>query len=91
MFIPDPLSEFFYPGSRFKKIPNPHQRILSTVLLGPEKFSKLSELCSGMFIPDLELDFLPIPNPRSWCQSWIHILSLIDPAQKQMDLSDPDP
>jgi hypothetical protein len=26
---------------------------------------KLSEVCSGMLIPDPDLDFLPIPNPGS--------------------------
>ncbi len=27
IIIPDPGYEFFYPGSRIKKIPDPHQRI----------------------------------------------------------------
>jgi hypothetical protein len=27
LFIPDPESEFFHPGSRVKEIPDPHQRI----------------------------------------------------------------
>jgi hypothetical protein len=29
MFMPDPGSEFFHPGSRVKKIPDPHRRLYS--------------------------------------------------------------
>ncbi len=52
MFIPDPRSEFFHPGSRVKRIPDPHQRI--SVFLTLKTVSKLSDLWSGMllFIPD---------------------------------------
>jgi hypothetical protein len=59
-WIPDP--NFFHPGSRIsdpwsKRLPDPHphQRIVS----------ELSEIWSGMFIPDPDLDFYPsrIPVP----------------------------
>ncbi len=65
--IPDP--NFFHPGSRVQgekdsRIPDPysHQRIS---ILTQKVVSKLSEIWSGMFIPDPDLDFLPIPNPES--------------------------
>ncbi len=53
----DPGSEIFHPWSRVKKIPDPdpHKRVL---LFLTRKISKLSEIWSGMFIPDL--NFLPI-------------------------------
>jgi hypothetical protein len=43
MFIPDPGAEFFYPGPRVEKIPDPdpHQRI--SVFLTLKTVSKLSE------------------------------------------------
>jgi hypothetical protein len=53
MFIPDPASGFFP-----SRIPDPHQRILYLKIL----FFKLSEICSGLFIPDPDPDFLPIPD-----------------------------
>jgi hypothetical protein len=42
---------------KVKKIPDPHQIIY--VFLTQKIVSKLS----GMFIPDPDLDFLPIPDP----------------------------
>jgi hypothetical protein len=33
MFVPDPGSEFFHPGSRVKKIPDPDQRIPDIFLI----------------------------------------------------------
>jgi hypothetical protein len=51
-----PVSEFkfyqnfFLRGSRVKKIPDPHQRI--KVFLTKKIVCKLSEIWSGMFIPD---------------------------------------
>ncbi len=55
----------FYPGSRIQgqkdsRIPDPHQRIQ---VFNPKIVSKLSEIWSNMFIPDQDLDFLPIPDP----------------------------
>ncbi len=61
MFIPGPGSEFFpsrIPNTIFF-IPDPHQRTLTQKI-----FSKLWEIWSGMFIPDPDPDFLPIPDPR---------------------------
>jgi hypothetical protein len=54
MLIPDPGSEFFHPGSRVKKIQNPGSGSASKNLkyFNPKIVSKLSQLCSGMFIPD---------------------------------------
>jgi hypothetical protein len=52
-----PGSEYFHPGSEFfpSRIPDPHQ---------PQKIvSKLLEILSGLFIPDLDPGFLPIPYP----------------------------
>ncbi len=62
MIIPDP--NFFIPNPRSKtfRIPYPHQK--SYVLLTKKIVCKLSEIWSGMFIPDPDLDFLlRIPNP----------------------------
>jgi hypothetical protein len=42
MFILDPGSEFFHPGSRVKKIPDPHQGILS--IFNSKNCYKLSEI-----------------------------------------------
>ncbi len=68
--IPDP--NFFHPGSEFfhpdprseffpSQIPDPHQRI--TCFKTQKIVYKLSEIWSGLFIPDPDPDFLPIPNP----------------------------
>jgi hypothetical protein len=54
IFIPDPGTESF--SSRIRI--HPHQSILTQKIV-----SKLSEICSRVFIPDLDLDFLPIPDP----------------------------
>ncbi len=65
IFIPDPGSEFSILDLGLKIFwfldPDPHQRI--EVFLTPQIFSMLSEIWSGMFIPDPVLDFLPIPDP----------------------------
>ncbi len=50
------------------RIPDPGQevsgsRIRIKVFLPQKTVSKLSEICSGMFIPDPDLDFVPIPDP----------------------------
>jgi hypothetical protein len=70
MFIPDPESDFFHPGSRVKKIPDPRNE---SEFLALNIFPKLSEKFSGMFIPDTGSGFVPsliqgskkhrIPNP----------------------------
>ncbi len=46
---------------RIFSIPDPHQNIVS--ILTQKIVSKLSEIWSGLFIPDP--DFLPIPDPES--------------------------
>ncbi len=51
MFIPDP--SFFHPGSASRNLS----------ILTQKKVSKLSEIWSGLFIPDPDPDFLPIPDP----------------------------
>ncbi len=71
MFIPDP--NFFHPGYRVKKIPDPESgsasKNWSTVFLTQKIVSKLSEIWSGMLFriwtPDPDLDLLPIPDPGS--------------------------
>jgi hypothetical protein len=64
-FIPDP--NFFYPGTRVKKIPGSwiwiRIRIKEFKYFNPKMVSKLSEILSVMFIPDPDFDFLPIPDP----------------------------
>ncbi len=52
MFMPDP--NFFHPGSGVKEIPGSASKNLS--ILSQKIVSKLSELWSGMFIPDPDLD-----------------------------------
>jgi hypothetical protein len=66
-FIPDPGSEFFHPGTRIrvKKIPDPGSasKILISFAQKTQKLvSKLSEISSGMFIPDPDLNFLTNPD-----------------------------
>jgi hypothetical protein len=74
-----PGSQFFHPGSwipdpvsRVKKIPDPdsdpHQII--QVFLTQKIVSKLSEICSGMFIRDPDLDFLSILDYVSRIQGY---------------------
>jgi hypothetical protein len=56
--IPDPI--FSPPDPRLKRF-----RILIKEFkyLKTKIVSKLSEISSGMFIPDLDIGFLPIPDP----------------------------
>ncbi len=51
--IPDLI--FFHPGFVLK----------NSSILTQKIVTKLSEIWSGLFIPDPDPDFLPIPNPRS--------------------------
>ncbi len=53
MFIPNPCYEFFHPGSASK----------NWSILIQKMVSKLSEIWFGLFIPDQDPDFLPIPDP----------------------------
>ncbi len=53
MFIPDPNISNPDPGSASKNL-----RILTQ-----KTVSKLSEIWSGLFIPDPDPEFLPIPDP----------------------------
>ncbi len=56
MFIPGP--NFFHPGYRI--------RIKKLKYCNPKKFfTELSEIWSGLFIPDPDPDFFPIPDPGS--------------------------
>jgi hypothetical protein len=57
--IPDP--NFFPSRIRIFSFPDPNQRILT--ILTPKFVSELSEIWSGLFIPDPDPDFLPIPYP----------------------------
>ncbi len=64
-----------YPGSEFFPIRDTRSRIQGQKdsririrmkefkYFNPKIVSKLSEIWSGMFIPDPDLDFLPIPDP----------------------------
>ncbi len=67
MFIPDP--NLLNPGSRIQgqKYPGSQIRIrikeFKYLFLTQKCVSKLSEIWSGIFIPDPDLDFLPIPDP----------------------------
>ncbi len=58
MFIPDPI--FFHPGSRIQGHNDPGSRIQIRIkeFLTEKIVSKLSEIWSGMFIPD--------PGSGSW-------------------------
>jgi hypothetical protein len=47
MFLLDPGSEFFHPGSKVKKISDPDPHIRNEVFLTPRPVSKLSEKLSG--------------------------------------------
>ncbi len=77
MFIPDP--NFFHPGSDF--FPSRIRiREFSTGILTQKIVSKLPEICSALFIPDPDPDFLPITDPRSQIQrSKRHRIPDLDP------------
>ncbi len=78
MFIPDPNFSFPDPESRVKKIPWSRIRIRNKKFKYLKVVSKLSEIWSGMLIPNP--DFLPIPDPGSRGQK--------DTGSR---ISDPDP
>jgi hypothetical protein len=48
---------------RIFPIPEPGTASQNLSLLTQKWVSKLSEIWSGLFIPDPDLDFLPIPDP----------------------------
>jgi hypothetical protein len=58
-----------YPRIRIFSIPDPGSQIQFRILVkkfkyfNPKMVSKLSEIWSGMFVPDPDLDFSPIPDP----------------------------
>ncbi len=52
-----PGTKFFHPGSQIRS------ENLSTGILTQKIIYKLLEVWSGLFIPDPDLDFLPIPDP----------------------------
>jgi hypothetical protein len=77
--IPDP--NFFHPGSRIRifSIPDPHKELK---YFNQNIVSKLSEILSGLFIPDTDPDFftllgsriqgskrhlIPDPDPQHYC------------------------
>jgi hypothetical protein len=72
-FIPDPGSRVKkIPGSRIKKIPGSRIRIRIRIRIKEFKyfypkilFLSSGKYDSGMFIPDPDLDFLPILDPGS--------------------------
>ncbi len=59
--ISDP--NFFHHGSGVKKIPGSGSASKKLRILTHKIVSKLSEILSRMFIPDPDLDFLPISDP----------------------------
>jgi hypothetical protein len=63
MFIPDPNFPIPDPGSKKFRIPDPHQIIKE--ILNQKTVFKLSEIRSGMLIPDPDLDCLSILDPGS--------------------------
>jgi hypothetical protein len=52
MFIPDP--NFFHPGPASKNLS----------IINPKTITKLSEIRTGLFIPNPDLDFLPDPGVK---------------------------
>jgi len=73
MFIPDPGSEFFDPGSRIQSQKDSGSQIRNfgspsknLNVINPKKFlnpRKYDPGCSSR-IPDPDLDFLPFPDPE---------------------------
>ncbi len=61
MFIPDP--NIFNPGSPIQGQKESRIRIKEFKYIYQKIVSKLSEIWSKMFIPDPDIDFLPIPDP----------------------------
>jgi hypothetical protein len=67
VFIPDPDYSLPDPGSKWYGIPDPQKR--GNVFLTQKIVYNFSEIWSRMFIPDLDqildmdLDFLPLPDP----------------------------
>ncbi len=90
-------------GSKGQKDSESRIRIRITEFkhFNPKKFSKLSEIWSGMFIPRSRsririLDFLPIPDPGSRVKATeFHCYYFLNRQSKDSDLSaiiaDPDP
>jgi hypothetical protein len=87
MFISDP--DFFHPGSRVKKIPGSASTSKNLRILTPRIVSKLSEILSGMFIPDTDSGSGSIPDIRILIlyPSWIPDLG----GQKGTGSRIPDP
>jgi hypothetical protein len=77
MFIPDPESDFFHPGSKVYKIPDPGSasKNLSILILNFDTKNlsifilnfdtKFSKIRAGMFIPDPGSGFFPFRIPGS--------------------------
>ena len=65
MFIPDPFFSIPDPGSRVKKIPDPRAGLKNLSILTQKDVSKLSEVWSGMFILDPDVDFIYLRN-QGW-------------------------
>ncbi len=58
-----PGSEFFPYLIRILSIPDPRSASKNLSILTQKIVCKLSEIWSGLFIPDPDPDFLPIPDP----------------------------
>ena len=54
-----------YPGSRAKKIRGSASASNNLSILTLKIVSKITVIWSGMFIPDPDVDFLPVPEPES--------------------------
>ncbi len=65
MFIPDPGSEYCPSKIRTFSIPDHGSASKNWSVLTKKMVSKLSVMWSGLFIPDPDPDFLPIPDPGS--------------------------
>ncbi len=91
-----------YPRSRIRifSIPVPVSASKNLGILTQKMVSRLSKLWSGLFIPDPDSDFLPIPDPGSRGQKgtgsrirntavsgaiYIYIFILLDPRYRNRD------
>ncbi len=77
-----PRSEFFHPGSRVKKIPDHGSGSKNWNIFNPKIVSKLSEICSGMFIPDLDFTHPGSrgqkgTSPESWSATLYQIMDCL--------------
>jgi hypothetical protein len=60
-----PVSRIRDPGSRVDNIPDPKSASNNLSIFNPKTVYKFSKIRSGMFIPDPDCGFFPLPEARN--------------------------